>query len=308
MTEHSRYALRENTPLAVGLALCGIALFTPVFAAGKIAEGTVPALVLVWLRFFGGALTLGAAGIVKGAPEGGYISRHWRVHLLRAAFAIGGLGGMIYAGAVLPVADAAAIGLTKGMMAIGLAALILRETVVARHWLSGVFCALGALLVVRSVSGDAGAAAGVPADGVLAALIGAFCMACEALVIRYLAQREGTVVMLTYVNCAAALLLGVPVLWIALHQGIDWSVAGWFVLLGPCAIIGQSFNVAAYRRAGAATLAPVGYAWVLFAALLGYLLFNEVPALEAGAGAALIVLGGLILTLKWPLRGLKGRA
>ncbi|MTH97245.1 DMT family transporter [Roseibium sp. RKSG952] len=298
MSDHSRYRLAENTPLAVLLALCGIALFTPVFAAGKLAGGAVPALVLVWLRFFGGALTLGAVNLVKGAPEEGYISPLWRIHLLRGALAIGGLGGMIYASSVLPVADSAAIGLTKGIMAIALAGLILGESVVARHWIAGIVCGLGALLVVQSAAADTAGASHLALDGIIAALLGAFFMASEALVIRYLAQREGTVVMLTYVNVIAALILTIPVIWIAASQSVDWSVAVWFLLLGPCAIAGQSFNVAAYRRAGAATLAPVSYSWVIFAGLLGFVLYHEVPTIEAGFGAGLIILGGLILTMK----------
>ncbi|WP_346897489.1 hypothetical protein [uncultured Roseibium sp.] len=82
-----------------------------------------------------------------------------------------------------------------------------------------------------------------------------------------------------------------PVVLIAETDGLDWSFALPFFALGPVAILGQTFNIEAYRRADAATLAPVGYAWVLTAAA-----FGEVPTLKAAFGALLIVAGGLVLT------------
>lgn len=292
----SRYQPKENTPLAVGLILCGVILFTPVFAAGKVSAGLLPALVLVWLRYLGGALTIGAYTAVKGLPEEGWKSPQWKLHLLRAGLGTSALGCIIYASSRLPVADAAAIGLTKGFIAIALAGLLLRETILVRHWVAGVFSAIGAYLVVRSSAGVASLAVDWSLDGIAAALFGAFFIACEALMIKILARRESAVLVLGYVNTFAALIMTLPVLWIAESDGIDWAFAAPFLALGPIAIIGQTFNIEAYRRADAATLAPIGYSWVLTAAAFGYLFYGEIPTVEASFGAGLIVLGGLVMT------------
>lgn len=296
MSPRSRYLPDENTPLAIGLVLCGVIMFTPVFAAGKLADGLLPAVVLVWLRYLGGAMTMGGYVALRGLPDGTLKSPQWKLHLLRAGLGTGGLGCIIYASSRLPVIDAAAIGLTKGFMAIALAGLLLRETILLRHWVAGILCAFGAFLVVRSsavVPGESGAWAW---DGVVAALLGAFFIACEALMIKVLARRESAVLVLGYVNAFAAVIMTLPVVWIAVTDGIDWVFALPFLALGPVAIIGQTFNIEAYRRADAATLAPVGYSWVLTAAAFGYLFFGEVPTLKAAFGALLIVAGGLVLT------------
>jgi len=307
VTLSARYQPPANMPLAILFALGGIALFTPIFAAGKLAGGALPALVLVWLRFLGGAATISVYAAVSGVPGKSLKSPQWKLHLLRAGLGMGGLGAIIYAGTLLPVADVAAIALTKGIMAIGLARLILKEDVTVRHWLAGALCAGGAYLVIRSSAG--GTLATPDADmikGVVAAFLGAFFMACEALMIKVLSRREATVMVLGYVNVCAAAVLTVPVAALALTEGVNWSVAAAFLVLGPFAIAGQSFNIQAYRRADAAALAPIGYSWVVFAAIFGYLAFGEVPAPEAGAGAALIILGGVILT-GWRPRLLPGR-
>ncbi len=289
---------RENVLLAFALALAGMAAFTPIFAAGKIADGLLPVAVLVWLRFLGGAATILGYGAVRGVPVFSRLSPLWKLHLLRAACGVGGLACAIYAASVLLLADATAIGLTKGIIAIALAGLILKELITGRHWIAGCLCAMGAYLVVKASSQtDVGVLA---LDGVTAALFAATFMACEALIMRYIAQREDTVTILAYVNVFASVLLMVPVVWIISVQDISWSSLLAFAWLGPLAIIGQSLNISAYRRAGAATLAPIYYGSVVLSAVFAYAVWGEIPSPVAALGTCLIVLGGVVLSVPYP--------
>jgi len=301
MPPNSIYMRRENTVLAFALALAGMSAFTPVFAAGKIADGLLPVAVLVWLRFLGGAVTIVGFGTIRCTPIFRRLSPLWKLHLMRAFCGVGGLACTIYAASILPLADATAIGLTKGIIAIALAGLILKELITGRHWIAGLLCVIGAYLVVRSTGADGGASQ-LALDGVLAALLAAVFMACEALIMRYIAQREDTVTILAYVNVFASVLLTVPVLWIISVQDIPWSSLAAFAWLGPLAIVGQSLNISAYRRAGAATLAPVYYGSVVLSAIFAYAVWGEIPTPLAALGACLIILGGLVLTLPIPFR------
>ncbi|MCX2722801.1 DMT family transporter [Roseibium salinum] len=298
INEHMR---SENTLLALGLAVAGMMAFTPIFAAGKIADGLLPVAVLVWLRFLGGAVTIVSVAAVRRVSLHSRVSSLWKLHLLRAFCGVGGLGSSIYAASVLPLADATAIGLTKGIIAIALAGLILKEVITGRHWTAGALCACGAYLVVQSA--DAGGTYGDHVvGGIAAALMAAAFMACEALIIRYLAQRESTVTILAYVNVFAAVLLTGPVVWLIAAQGISLQSLIAFAWLGPLAIIGQALNISAYRRAGAATLAPVYYGSVILSAVFGFVFWGEVPAPAAAVGALLIIAGGAVLTLPKPFR------
>ncbi|WP_269582201.1 DMT family transporter [Roseibium sp. Sym1] len=291
----------ENVALALVLALAGMSAFTPIFAAGKIADGVLPVAVLVWLRFVGGAVTILSVAAVRRVPVFLRASALWKLHLLRAFCGVGGLGCSIYAASVLPLADATAIGLIKGIFAIVLAGLVLKEVVTGRHWVAGGLCALGAYLVVRAAESGTGYG-DLAVAGVAAALMGALFMACEALIMRYVAQREDTITILACVNLFAAVILTGPVLWLIVSQEISWSDLMLFAWMGPLAIVGQSLNLSAYRRAGAATLAPVYYGSVIFSALFGYVVWSEVPAPIAVAGALLIIAGGAVLTIPNPFR------
>ncbi|QFS99986.1 EamA-like transporter family protein [Labrenzia sp. THAF191b] len=301
MSQNSVYHRPENTLLALLLALAGMAAFTPIFAAGKLSGGLLPVAVLVWLRFIGGAATIVSVAAVKRVPVFTRVSPLWKLHLMRAFCGVGGLACSIYAASVLPLADATAIGLTKGIIAIVLAGLVLKEVITGRHWVAGVLCAAGAYLVVRSAEGSAGYDE-LALAGVMSALMGAVFMACEALIMRYIAQREDTVTILAYVNVFAAVLLSGPVLWLIVKEGVSWNDLLIFAWMGPLAIIGQSMNISAYRRAGAATLAPVYYGTVVLSAVFGFAVWGEVPTRVAVFGAVLIVAGGAILTLPNPFR------
>lgn len=301
MSQNSVYHRPDNTLLALLLALAGMAAFTPIFAAGKLSGGLLPVAVLVWLRFIGGAATIVSVAAVKRVPVFTRVSPLWKLHLMRAFCGVGGLACSIYAASVLPLADATAIGLTKGIIAIVLAGLVLKEVITGRHWVAGVLCAAGAYLVVRSAEGSGGYDEFALA-GVMSALMGAVFMACEALIMRYIAQREDTVTILAYVNVFAALLLSGPVLWLIVKEGVSWNDLLIFAWMGPLAIIGQSMNISAYRRAGAATLAPVYYGTVVMSAVFGFAVWGEVPTRVAVFGAVLIVAGGAILTLPNPFR------
>jgi len=301
MSVPSSYHRPENTALALALALAGMSAFTPIFAAGKIADGMLPVAVLVWLRFLGGAATILSVAAIRRVPVFSRVSGLWKLHLLRAFCGVGGLACSIYAATVLPLADATAIGLTKGIIAIVLAGIILKEVVTGRHWVAAVLCAGGAYLVVRAAE-SGGGYGDFAFSGVVAALAAALFMACEALIMRYIAQREDTVTILAYVNVFAALLLSGPVLWLIVSEGISWQHLAVFAWMGPLAIIGQSMNISAYRRAGAATLAPVYYGSVVLSAIFGFAVWGEVPAPIAILGAMMIIAGGAVLSVPNPFR------
>jgi drug/metabolite transporter (DMT)-like permease len=64
----------------------------------------------------------------------------------------------------------------------------------------------------------------------------------------------------------------------------------------------------AYTLAPAARLGPLTYSSVLLASLYGWWLWGEVPGPATFAGAALVVLAGLLATRPVPLSGPAGAA
>jgi drug/metabolite transporter (DMT)-like permease len=59
--------------------------------------------------------------------------------------------------------------------------------------------------------------------------------------------------------------------------------------------VGQILLTSSYREADASVVAPFDYASMIFALLIGYFVFAEVPSWTMLGGAALVVLAGVLI-------------
>ena len=59
--------------------------------------------------------------------------------------------------------------------------------------------------------------------------------------------------------------------------------------------LGQILLTSSYREADASVVAPFDYASMIFALLIGYFAFEEVPSWTMLGGAALVVLAGILI-------------
>lgn len=70
------------------------------------------------------------------------------------------------------------------------------------------------------------------------------------------------------------------------------------ILLGISALVSHLFMTKAYQHAKPSTLAPFSYTQLLFAGLIGYLFFNQIPDFMGLVGMLIIVAGGLLVLSK----------
>jgi drug/metabolite transporter (DMT)-like permease len=289
--QSSRTVLPANIEGVIWVVV-STAIWALIFASGKLSGGAVPALQVMFLRYVGGFAT--CLFLVMARRERWLALRSPRPHLhvLRAVCGCGGGIATIYAAAHMPIADATAIGLLKGILAVVLAIVILKEQVSGRRWLAVFVCASGAAIVVfgQGAFRVADASYGFPAA---MALLGALFIACEALLIKVFATAERALGILLHVNAFGTLILLGPALW--LWPSGNGLTAAPFLLLGPAAIFAQYCNIRGYRIADVSVVAPLGYTWIIFAALIGLVIFAEVPTVTTVAGSAVIVAGGILL-------------
>jgi drug/metabolite transporter (DMT)-like permease len=59
--------------------------------------------------------------------------------------------------------------------------------------------------------------------------------------------------------------------------------------------VGQILLTSSYREADASLVAPFDYASMIFALLIGYFVFGEVPTWTMLAGATLVVIAGILI-------------
>jgi drug/metabolite transporter (DMT)-like permease len=75
-----------------------------------------------------------------------------------------------------------------------------------------------------------------------------------------------------------------------------------YVALGPVGVFAQYCTIRGYGMADISIVGPVDYSWLLFATLIGYFFFGEVPTWAVAGGAALIAAGGIVLATVRPAR------
>ena len=90
----------------------------------------------------------------------------------------------------------------------------------------------------------------------------------------------------------------------ASHPSLSFLVRNWMwipfddlLLIGASGVVaatGMMFLTSAYRLAQANKVAPFEYTGILWAPLWGYVFFQETPRLTTVAGAAVIVMAGLL--------------
>jgi len=105
--------------------------------------------------------------------------------------------------------------------------------------------------------------------------------------VRQLSQSESTATLLAYQAIVVGILAGVPLIWL-------WTTPDLFGLLfllamGVIAAAGQWVGVKALRLGEASVVANVQYMQLVYAAILGYFLFDETPDRYVITGAAVIV-------------------
>ncbi|MCR9256063.1 MAG: DMT family transporter [Alphaproteobacteria bacterium] len=283
--------ITKSDPFAVLLLVAAVGLFTVPFALGRFVGTEVSFLQIQGLRNASAFLILLALF--------GHRLVHWRIWtrhpwLILVRSLTGALGGglIIYGVARMPVAEAMALGLLEGVIAVIFGALFLRERlsfanglIVAMTFSGGIVVALGNGHGVDLEQVDPFPAAMV--------LLGAALMAVESIFLRMLALRSDPIPAMLAVTLAGTLTMGVPAL--AIWEPMPLSSWIWILSMGPVVLIGQYFNMVGFRRVPVSIAAPLGYTSVVFAALLGFFAFGEMPSLATVAGAVVIVGAGILL-------------
>jgi drug/metabolite transporter (DMT)-like permease len=185
----------------------------------------------------------------------------------------------------VPLADATAIGFTAPLIVAVLAGPLLGERLGLGHWVAIAVGFAGALIVVRPT----GASANLYALLVLAS---SATYAGYQLLTRRAASVDSPETSVAYSALMGALLMSalVPFHWSTPGPGWQWGLLGGLGLLGGT---GHYLVARAFGSAPASLVSPFHYVQLLWAALVGYLLFGDVPGALMWLGAGLIVASGL---------------
>ena len=278
--------MTEQHPLkAIGYFSVAILLIALVDGICKIYTTDLHAVQLVWGYFVGITLTLAIYFAIRGERLGDLMkTERRRLQLARPAFLVGSITSLFIGLTYLPIAETTAIGFTAPLFITALSVPILREKVGLHRWTAVVIGLVGVLIIVRPGGGLWHWASVMP-------LIGAMFFACFQLVTRVLASSERTHVTLFHTGLGGLLWtsLMVPFFWTP-PTAVHWAV---FIGTGVMGTMAHLCMISAFNRAEASLLAPHNYTKIIWVAVLGYVLFDDVPSLNMWIGTAVIVSAGV---------------
>ncbi|MEM7259479.1 MAG: DMT family transporter [Pseudomonadota bacterium] len=233
-------------------------------------------------------------GIVRAFPQSLHTSRPL-LQLTRVAVALIAMTAGFTAVIEMPLADATAIGFAKSFFVTIFAIMILQEVVGIRRWSALVVGFAGVLIMLQPGGSD------FSIYGVYA-LIGAAAAGMVMVIIRLLSRTEKPATILVYQAVGVAVVMLVP----AMYYWQPPTATEWLLMLmiGLTGWISQLANIYAYKFGEASLLAPIEYTRLIYATIIGVLVFGDFPDIATIIGASIVVLAsGYTIHREYQLKG-----
>ena len=302
----------SRTLVGIGFKVTSVFLFTIMLTLGK-AFSAYPVAQIVFFRSAFALAPVMVWLLLRGDFPRALHTKRFGGHLVRSCAGIGSMFCIFAAYAMLPLADATAIGYASPLMIVVLASIFLGERAPPLRWAAVCVGFLGVLVMLWEHLGRTGAPDHPrSATGAIVMLTAAFLIAIAMIQTRRLTRTEDTGAITFYfqstTTVAAFLVLVAAALWpesapgAAIMRSQAWvtpSLADWgpLILIGLLGGVGQIFMTQGYRYADASVLATFDYSSILFAVAIGFVFFGEAPSAAVLIGAALVISAGL--TVVW---------
>jgi len=224
------------------------------------------------------AVSVTGLGALKVVNRGG--------QFLRGLLFVAGSGLIVWSLSLLPLSLVTVVLFSSPIFVALLSAPLLGERVDARQWLAIGGGFVGVMLIVRPGGGEFVWAALLP---VLAAFTNGFRDAFT----RRLSRTESSISVLFWSGfiVMAAGLLTSAFGW----QRVDAAGAVWFLAAGLFNACAHFMVIEALRLGRAAIIAPFRYSGLLWAMLVGFVVWDETPDAWVLAGAAVVVASGIYM-------------
>jgi drug/metabolite transporter (DMT)-like permease len=188
---------------------------------------------------------------------------------------------------LLPIAVASTLGFSSPIFLALLAAVVLKEKVGLERWLIILIGFGGVLLITNPFAAGASWAVIFP-------IVCAFFVALRDIAIRYV-PNDLPSTQVAFTNAWVVMIGGGLY---SIYQGwgeadLQWYL--WFIALGIALYSGYLCLIIGSRLGELSFIGPFKYISILLALLYGYLIWEETPTLTMLAGAAIIVISGIIL-------------
>jgi drug/metabolite transporter (DMT)-like permease len=279
-----------NSLAGIALVLCATLVFACLDTVTKqlVMRHEVPAVAAI--RY---VVQLVLILIVFGPLQGGNLVRvsSPKLVVLRGACLTLSAFFMSLALQRMPVAETTAIIFLAPVLVTLLAGPLLGEWVGPLGWVAALGGFAGVLLVVRPGSG-------LDPLGIAFATANVVSTAAYYLLSRLLSQTERTSSLLFHAALVGAVAFGLVAPWFWFGAVPDAADLLLLFSVGGLALVGHGLLTAANRLAQASLIAPISYTQLVWACLLGWLVFGQRPDQLGFVGMVLLLGAGLLVSMQ----------
>ena len=222
----------------------------------------------------------------------------WKGHLLRAGAMTGSTFFFITGLSLLPITDAIAIAFVAPILTTILGVIILREAVSWKRW-AAIFVGFFGVIIILQPTSDAFKIAAIAPMG--AAAFGA----ARDVITRAISGFENSLSILftSMLMITIAGFLTYPLGWSAVKPNHIWIFITSSLLVG----LAQYLMIEAFRLGEVALISPFKYSSLLWATLIGLVIWDDLPSKHVVLGAFILILSGIYLLRNEVTNGGKNR-
>ncbi|MEM9580056.1 MAG: DMT family transporter [Pseudomonadota bacterium] len=293
----------------IALKITSVVLFVVMASLIKATSDIVPTGQAVFFRSFFALPVIILWLIWRHELRTGLKTKRPVGHVWRGLIGSCGMGFGFASLGYLPLPEVTAIGFAAPLMTVILAAWVLDERV-GIYRISAVLLGLVGVFVImapRLTIFSGTAIDDVAQLGVILVLCSAFFRALAQIHIRRMAQSEETAAIVFYFSMTTTLLslMTAPFGWVV--PPLDATLM--LIASGLIGGVAQIFITSAFRFANASVIAPFDYASILFAIVIGYVFFADIPTAQMLIGSAIVIGSGVIIIYRERQLGLqRGKA
>jgi drug/metabolite transporter (DMT)-like permease len=285
-------ARRNQVPRGILYMVASTVMFAGVNAIVKWELATYPVGEVAFFRSLFAFATV-ALLILPRSGWGVLRTRRYREHLQRGLSQFGSMTCMMLAFSMLPLASAIAIGFSAPLFTTLLSVVVLKEIVGVHRWSALVVGFIGVLVVTHP-------GADTLSWGAFFALANAVLISSVAIAIRRMSATESTETLILYQ-------MSVITVCTLFLLPFGYIQPAWYDVLALAAAgagngIAQFWWTRALSVAPPSAVVPFNYLSLVWAAMLGFAIWGDVPTAELLAGSGIVIASGLYILWRETVR------
>ncbi|HIF60000.1 MAG TPA: DMT family transporter [Rhodospirillales bacterium] len=279
---------KTNPLLGISLMLAAMAVNSSKDGIAKLLAPSYSPLTILFIQFVTTSLILAPIVIKKNGVRR-LIPDKLLPQALRSSFIAFGLGLFYWAINFINIADATAMVFVAPLIVTALSPAILGEPIGLRRTISVIIGFIGVLIILRpTMDGDR--------TGYFIALGAGIFLAAYYIANRKLANEAPILASTFYTSFLGAIILSplLLIFWNAPGISDFWILFGFTTL----ATLGQIFIIGAFSFVAANIIAPFVYTQIIWATMIGYILFDAFPDKWGWVGIAIVIATGVYIAIR----------